>query len=514
MVLSQPLLHLRMTRSEKYPIHLSNSISGQKELLQPLHPGFVGLYVCGPTVYNYVHLGNTRTFLTFDTVTRYLRHLGYTVRYVRNITDVGHLESDADEGEDKIAKKARLEKLEPMEIVKRYTDDFHTVMRQFNILPPSIEPTATGHIVEQIRIVQDLLSRGLAYEVNGSVYFDVRKYNAATNNSYGILSGRNIEELMESGRELDSQDEKRNKIDFALWKKAAPQHIMRWPSPWGEGFPGWHIECTVMSTKYLGETFDIHGGGMDLKFPHHECEIAQATGANGKSPVRYWMHSNMLTVNGQKMSKSLGNSFLPSELFSGNHPLLKKGFSAMTVRFFMLQSHYSSTLDFSNEALEAAEKGFRKLQSALATAKGLVHPGTETGVPELEQALSGLVDGCYLNMSDDFNTAKTLAVLFEMSARINDFKSGNLPLANCSKHAFEQLIGTYCAMMEDVLGLREEVTQDTAVLDGAIRVLIGLRKKARADKNFALSDKIRDDLKAIGVQLKDGKDGEITYSIE
>lgn len=501
-----------MTLSEKFPLSLSNSISGQKERFQPLHPGFVGIYVCGPTVYNYVHLGNARTFLTFDTVTRYLRHLGYQVRYVRNITDVGHLESDADEGEDKIAKKARLEKLEPMEIVKRYTDDFHTVMRQFNILPPSIEPSATGHIVEQIRITEQLIANGLAYEVNGSVYFDVKKYNQS--HHYGILSGRNIEELMESGRELDSQDEKRNKIDFALWKKASHQHIMRWPSPWGEGFPGWHIECTVMSTKYLGETFDIHGGGMDLKFPHHECEIAQATGANGKSPVRYWMHSNMLTVNGQKMSKSLGNSFLPSELFSGNHPLLKKGFSAMTVRFFMLQSHYSSTLDFSNEALEAAEKGFRKLQSALATAKGLHHPGNSTGEAALHEQLHALSDACYQNMSDDFNTAKTLAVLFEMSARINDFKSGNLPLTSCAKEVFDRFLATYRAMMEDVLGLQEEAVQNNALLDGTIQVLIGLRKKARAEKNFALSDKIRDDLKAIGVQLKDGKDGEITYSIE
>jgi cysteinyl-tRNA synthetase len=501
-----------MSLLETFPVFISNSISGQKERFEPLVPGFVGIYVCGPTVYNYVHLGNTRTFLTFDTVTRYFRHLGYRVRYVRNITDVGHLESDADEGEDKIAKKARLEQLEPMEIVKRYTEDFHTVMRQFNILPPSIEPSATGHIVEQIRITQELIAKGLAYEVNGSVYFDVKKYNQS--HHYGILSGRNIEELMESGRDLDSQDEKRNKIDFALWKKASPQHIMRWPSPWGEGFPGWHIECTVMSAKYLGETFDIHGGGMDLKFPHHECEIAQATGANGKSPVRYWMHSNMLTVNGQKMSKSLGNSFLPVELFTGNHPLLKKGFTAMTVRFFMLQSHYSSTLDFSNEALEAAEKGFRKLQSALAIAKTLKHPGDSAGSEELNRHLTALADSCYANMSDDFNTAKTLAVLFEMSARINDFKSGNLIFSQVSADAFNHFIQTYVGMMEDVLGLQEEHTQDNSLLDGTIQVLINLRKKARADKNFPLSDKIRDDLKAIGVQLKDGKDGEITYSIE
>src|SRR5690606_8169466 len=326
----------------------------------------------GPTVYNDVHLGNVRTFLTFDVITRYLRYIGYQVRYVRNITDVGHLENDADEGEDKISKKARLEKLEPMEIVQQYTDGFHEVMRQFNILTPNIEPAATGHILEQIQLIEQLIEKGLAYEVNGSVYFDVTRYNE--DHHYGILSGRNIEEMMDSGRKLDSQDEKRNKTDFALWKKASPSHIMRWPSPWGPGFPGWHIECTVMSTKYLGETFDIHGGGMDLKFPHHECEIAQAVGAYGKQPVRYWMHSNMLTVNGQKMSKSLGNSFLPEELFSGTHPLLEKGFSPMTVRFFMLQSHYSSTLDFSNEALNAAEKGYRKLTQALSILKKLQFP--------------------------------------------------------------------------------------------------------------------------------------------
>jgi cysteinyl-tRNA synthetase len=496
---------------EKYPVAITNSLSGKKERFVPLMPGFVGLYVCGPTVYNYVHLGNVRTFLTFDTVTRYLRHLGYTVRYVRNITDVGHLESDADEGEDKIAKKARLERLEPMEVVKRYTDDFHAVMRQFNILPPSIEPCATGHIVEQIRMTEQLLAAGLAYEVNGSVYFDVKKYNGQ--HHYGILSGRNIDELMESGRELDSQNEKRNKIDFALWKKASPQHLMRWPSPWGEGFPGWHLECSAMSTKYLGTTFDIHGGGMDLKFPHHECEIAQATAAHGVSPVRYWMHSNMLTVNGQKMSKSLGNSFLPSELFSGNHPLLKRGFSPMTVRFFMLQSHYSSTLDFSHDALEAAEKGLRRLQAAAAAAKGLVHPGS-AGAGALDNTLNELVEAAYLQMSDDFNTAKTLAVLFEMCARINDFKSGNAAVSECSQETFSRFVAAYQTFIGDVLGLREESSADNRLLEGVINVLIALRKKARAEKNFALSDKIRDDLKAVGIQLKDGKDGEIEYSIE
>jgi cysteinyl-tRNA synthetase len=502
-----------MKQFEKYPVSLTNSLSGKKELFTPIHAGFVGMYVCGPTVYSNVHLGNVRTFLTFDIVSRYLRFIGYKVRYVRNVTDVGHLENDADEGEDKIAKKARLEKLEPMEVVKQYTEDFHQVMRQFNILPPSIEPSATGHILEQIEITKDLIKKGLAYESNGSVYFNVRKYN--TDHHYGILSGRNIEELMESGRELDNQDEKHEKIDFALWKKASPHHIMRWPSPWGDGFPGWHIECTVMSTKYLGETFDIHGGGMDLKFPHHECEIAQGTAATGKSPVNYWLHSNMLTVNGQKMSKSLGNSFLPRELFEGSHSLLDKGYGAMTVRFFMLQSHYSSTLDFSNEALQAAEKGFKKLTNALTLLKGMEYPATNNSSNQnINKELTELTQACYINMSDDFNSAKTLAVLFEMSARINDMKSGNLLLTSVDAKVFYDFKNTYIGFMETVLGLEEEKGQHDELLDGTVKLLIDLRKKARADKNFSLSDKIRDDLKKIGIQIKDGKDGEMTYTIE
>lgn len=474
--------------------------------------GFVGMYVCGPTVYNFVHLGNVRTFLTFDIVSRYFRALGYKVRYVRNITDVGHLENDSDDGEDKIAKKARLEKLEPMEVVKHYTDNFHEVMRQFNCLPPDIEPTATGHILEQIEITKKLLEAGFAYEVNGSVYFNVRKYNASSH--YGILSGRNIEELMESGRDLDSQDEKHEKIDFALWKKASPAHIMRWNSPWGEGFPGWHIECTVMSTKYLGESFDIHGGGMDLKFPHHECEIAQATAANSKAPVRYWMHSNMLTVNGQKMSKSLGNSFLPSELFSGNHPLLTRGYTPMTVRFFMLQSHYSSTLDFSNEALQAAEKGYRRLGNALKLLEKLNHPGAVNVNEEISKELRLLSESCWSNMSDDFNTAKTLAVLFEMSSRINDMHSGVLPVGTVSADVFNEFRSTYFTMMRDILGFADETSGESGLLEGVISVLIELRKKAKADRNYALSDKIRDDLKAAGIMLKDGKDGSMSFEIE
>jgi cysteinyl-tRNA synthetase len=501
-----------MERFSRFPVQFTNSLSGEKELFKPVNPQNVGMYVCGPTVYSDVHLGNVRTFMTFDIIARYFRFLGFKVRYVRNITDVGHLENDADEGEDKIAKKARLEQLEPMEIVKHYTEGFHEVMRQFNIRPPSIEPSATGHIVEQINIIEKLLKNGFAYEVNGSVYFDVMRYNEQHN--YGILSGRVIEELMESGRKLDSQDEKRNKVDFALWKKASPYHIMRWPSPWSDGFPGWHIECTVMSTKYLGETFDIHGGGMDLKFPHHECEIAQAVGATGKPPVNYWIHSNMLTVNGQKMSKSLGNSFLPRELFAGNHPLLEKGYGAMPVRFFMLQSHYSSTLDFSNEALNAAEKGYKRLINALVTIKKLTYSETKTVNTELSNELKRLIDDCYLNMSDDFNTAKTLAVLFEMSARINDFKSENVLINEVSRETFDAFKQTYIAFMEDVLGLLEEEEHNQELLNGVINVLIELRKKARVDKNFALSDKIRDDLKSLGVQLMDGKNGEMNYTIE
>jgi cysteinyl-tRNA synthetase len=497
---------------EQYPIQFTNSLGGIKEIFKPVNPGHVGIYVCGPTVYSDVHLGNVRTFLSFDVIRRYFQYVGYKVRYVRNITDVGHLENDADEGEDKIAKKARLEQLEPMEVVKHYTEGFHEVMRQFNILPPSIEPPATGHLIEQIEITKKLIEKGLAYEVNGSVYFDVNKYHEE-NNNYGILSGRVIEDLMESGRKLDSQDEKRNKIDFALWKKASPSHIMRWPSPWSDGFPGWHIECTVMSTKYLGETFDIHGGGMDLKFPHHECEIAQAIGANGKHPANYWIHANMLTVNGQKMSKSLGNSFLPRELFAGNHELLDRGYGPMTVRFFMLQSHYSSTLDFSNEALTAAEKGFKKLSNALGILKKLSHDGGSASNVAVENELSKLVDGCFQNMSDDFNTAKTLAVLFEMASRIQDMKAGTLKVNSISASSFEKFKKTYVGIMEDVLGLREEEEHNHELLNGVIQVLIDLRKKAKADRNYALSDKIRDDLKTMGVQLMDEKNGEMSFSI-
>jgi cysteinyl-tRNA synthetase len=389
-------------------LHIYNSLTRQKELFEPLTPPNVGLYVCGPTVYSDVHLGNVRTFLSFDIVYRYLLYLGYKVRYVRNITDVGHLVGDVDEGEDKIAKKARLDQLEPMEIVQKYTNDFHDVMRLFNIISPDIEPTATGHLIDQIEMVKRIIDNGLAYEKNGSVYFDVEKYNE--NNNYGELSGRVIEELRDSGRLLDSQDEKRNKIDFAIWKKAEPSHIMRWPSPWGVGFPGWHLECSVMSTKYLGKTFDIHGGGMDLKFPHHECEIAQSVAADGKAPVRYWMHGGMLNFEGKKMSKSEGNSILPGEMITGNSPLLEQAYSPMTIRFLMLQTHYSSEIDFSNKALQDAEKAYRKIMNALNTLHVLSFEATSID-EALEKKLLEGIHACSDHMNDDFNTAKTIAIL-------------------------------------------------------------------------------------------------------
>jgi len=497
---------------EKYPVSITNSLSGKKELFTPLNPPFVGLYSCGPTVYNEVHLGNLRTFTAFDVVYRYLTHIGYRVRYVRNITDAGHLTNDAGQGVDRIEESAKLEQLEPMEIVQKYTTSFHDVCQVFNILPPSIEPTATGHIVEQIEMVKQILHNGYAYETNGSVYFDVRKFMEKY--KYGELSGRNIDELLEGTRELDRQDEKRNSVDFAIWKAVSPNHIQRWPSPWGEGIPGWHLECSAMGTKYLGKQFDIHGGGMDLKFPHHECEIAQSIGAYGTTPVRYWMHANMLTVNGEKMSKSKGNSFLPRELFTGSHPLLAKAYSPMAVRFFMLQSHYSSTLDFSNDALIASEKGFKKLTNALSALKKITHSGKAAEDTTLSAELNRMIGECYTNMSDDFNTAKTLAVLFEMSAKVNDFKSGKLSTSIVSESTFNDFKNTYITFMENVLGIREEEEHNKELIDGVVKVLIELRKKARVDKNFALSDKIRDDLKSIGVQLMDGKDGEMSYTLD
>jgi cysteinyl-tRNA synthetase len=479
-----------------------NSLTKKKELFEPVNPPFVGMYVCGPTVYSDVHLGNLRTFLSFDIIYRYLKHLGYKVRYVRNITDVGHLESDADEGEDKISKRAKLENLEPMEIVQKYTNDFHQVSARFNLLNPDIEPSATGHIVEQIKMIEDLVKKGLAYEVNGSVYFDVFKYNETE--KYGILSGRVLEDLISGSRELDGQEEKRNPIDFALWKKASPAHIMRWDSPWGSGFPGWHLECSVMSSKYLGETFDIHGGGMDLKFPHHECEIAQSVGAHGKQPVKYWLHTNMLTVNGQKMSKSLGNSFLPEELFTGSHPLLSEAFSPMTVRFFMFQSHYSSTLDFSNEALKAAAKGYKKLINGLVLAKGMVYVPEEgvTVDDQLTTQIDGIIENCYRALNDDFNTAKAIAQLFNLLKKINSISTKSLKPAEIGEQAFTKMIETYRSLVEDVLGFKEEKPEN---IDGLIDILLDIYRKAKESKDYEKVDEIRASLKKYGIVLKDMK---------
>ena len=478
-----------------------NTLTREKEEFVPRNAPHVGMYVCGPTVYSDVHLGNARTFMSFDIIYRYLTHIGYKVRYVRNITDVGHLVGDVDEGEDKIAKKARLEKLEPMEIVQRYTNDFHDVMADFNARPPSIEPTATGHIIEQIELVQKLIEKGLGYEVNGSVYFDVEKYSKTEN--YGELSGRKIDELLSNTRDLDGQNDKRSPLDFALWKKASPEHIMRWNSPWGEGFPGWHLECSIMSTKYLGDTFDIHGGGMDLKFPHHECEIAQCKGANdGKSQAKYWLHTNMLTVNGTKMSKSLNNSFLPRELFAGDHELLDQGYSPMTVRFFMLQTHYSSTLDFSNDALKAAEKGYKKLMNALRNLSKLTHEKGETN-SSLEEMLNKQLDSLYFGMNDDFNTAKTVASLFNLTKQINKFYLGQQLTSEISKDTFDRLVTLFNAFIKDVLGLKEEKPGN---YEGFLELILADYKEAKEAKNYEKVDKIRANLKAEGILIKDMKD--------
>ncbi len=480
-----------------------NSLTKKKEEFNPIDPPFVGMYVCGPTVYSDVHLGNVRTFLSFDVIYRYLKYLGYRVRYVRNITDVGHLEQDADAGEDKIGKKARLEHLEPMEIVQRYTNGFHRVMDTFNILNPDIEPSATGHIIEQIELTEKLLNKGLAYEVNGSVYFDIEKYNESY--QYGILSGRVLEELIAGMRELEGQEEKRNPADFALWKRADERHIMRWRSPWGEGFPGWHIECSVMSTKYLGEQFDIHGGGMDLKFPHHDCEIAQSVGATGKQPVKYWLHTNMLTVNGQKMSKSLGNSFLPEELFTGSHELLERPYSPMTVRFFMLQSHYSSTLDFSNEALQAAARGYKKLMNGLKLCRTMEYR-EEEGVTQDEKVKSQveqIIENCHRAMNDDFNTAQTIAHLFNLLKKINSLSTGNLKYSVLGPDLFQKMISTYVTYVKDVLGLKEEKPDD---LEGILGIIIDMYSEAKKIKDYEKVDKIRAALKNYGIVLKDMKD--------
>tara|TARA_R110002124_G_scaffold131910_2_gene294430 strand:- start:67109 stop:68593 length:1485 start_codon:yes stop_codon:yes gene_type:complete len=488
-----------MNLFEKQDLYIYNSLSKKKEKFIPIHDGAVGMYVCGPTVYSNVHMGNCRTFLSFDLVFRYLKHLGYKVRYVRNITDAGHLENDGESGDDPILKKARIEQMEPMEVVQKYTVDFHDTMAKFNAFPPSIEPTATGHIIEQINIVKTILDEGYAYEKNGSVYFDVNKFNE--DHEYGKLSGRNLEDMITNTRELAGQSEKKNPQDFALWKKAEPQHIMRWPSPWSDGFPGWHLECTAMSTKYLGNQFDIHGGGMDLKFPHHECEIAQAEASNKQSPVNVWMHANMLTLNGKKMSKSTGNNILPEELFSGNNNILSKAFSPTVAKFFMFQAHYRSILDFSNDALVASEKGFNRLMDAYRSLEGLsVEKTSSFDVNSWKQS-------CYDAMNDDFNSPILIAQLFEAAKFINGIKDGNETI---SKGDLELLRKTMHDFIFDVLGLIDiasEGNNDTDKLTGTIELLIQLRDKARANKDFATSDQIRDQLLEVGIQLKDGKEG-------
>ena len=480
------------------PLILYNTLTRKKEEFKPINPPFVGLYVCGPTVYSDVHLGNCRTFISFDLIYRYLLHLGYKVRYVRNITDAGHLEGDHDEGDDKFAKKAKLEKLEPMEIVQKYSLGFHEIMSIFNTLPPSIEPTATGHICEQIEMIKEIINKDLAYEIKGNVYFDVEKYNKLFN--YGQLTNRKLEELLDGTRALIGQDEKRGRLDFALWIKAKPETIMRWPSPWGQGFPGWHIECSAMSKKYLGETFDIHGGGMDLQATHHTNEIAQSQACFNKNPANYWMHTNMLTVNGVRMSKSAGNGFLPKELFTGNHPLLEKGYAPMAVKFFMLQTHYRSPLDFSNEALQASEKGFLRLMEGYSTLNYL-KADTLSNENIIELQLK-----CYAAMNDDFNTSVLIAHLFDALKIIN---SANDKKTKLTQDDIDLLKTIYQDFVFDVLGLKNEKTDSktSEALSKVMELIIDIRAKVKADKNFELSDNIRDKLIDAGIQIKDTKEG-------
>ena len=481
-------------------LYITNSLSRKKELFEPINPPHVGLYVCGPTVYGAPHLGHARPYITFDVLSRYLTFIGYKVRYVRNITDVGHLENDADEGEDKIAKKARLEQLEPMEVVELYTQQFHEAMRMLNNRPVSIEPRASGHIIEQVEMIKKIMDNGFAYESNGSVYFDVVKY--ARSENYGELSGRVIEELMAGAgnerRELEGQDEKRNAVDFALWKKAQPEHIMRWPSPWSDGFPGWHIECSAMSAKYLGETFDIHGGGMDLLFPHHEAEIAQSRGCNNKAPVKYWMHNNMITINGQKMGKSLGNFINLEQFFTGNHPKLTQAYSPGTIRFFILQAHYRSTLDFSNEALQAAEKAMQKIMSAYDTLSKLKAGENSTS------NVHALRAKCFDAMNDDLNTAIVISHLFEVVRIVNSVYAGTEQLTAKDIEAVKQLFDDFAF---GILGLKNENKGEGTDVEGLMQIIIDLRADVRARKDFAASDKIRDALAKLGIRIKDEKNG-------
>lgn len=487
-----------MQEKTSQPLVIFNTLTRAKERFQPINPPFVGMYVCGPTVYSDVHLGNCRTFISFDLIYRYLLHLGYKVRYVRNITDAGHLEGDRDEGDDKFAKRAKLEQLEPMEIVQKYTLGFHDILRTFNTLPPSIEPTATGHIGEQIEMIKEILASGLAYEVDGTVYFDVEKYSK--DYDYGILTNRKLEDLMEGTRELGGQDEKRGRLDFALWIKAKPETLMQWNSPWGWGFPGWHIECSAMSTKYLGETFDIHGGGMDLQATHHTNEIAQSQACSHTAPVKYWVHTNMLTVNGARMSKTAGNGFLPKELFTGDHPLLERGYSPMTVRFFMAQSHYRSTLDFSNEALQASEKGYKRLMEGVSRLDK-IEPSATSSVNIAE-----LWENCYAAMNDDFNSPVLVSHLFDAVRIINSVADKTETVSAPDLESLKKLMQTF---VFDVLGLIDESQANAGgeVISGLMNLIIDIRKSARENKDWTTSDKIRDQLKAAGVEIKDTKDG-------
>ncbi len=480
-------------------LKIFNTLSREKEIFKPINPPHVGLYVCGPTVYGDAHLGHARPAITFDILFRYLSHLGYKVRYVRNITDVGHLENDADEGEDKIAKKARLEQMEPMEVVQYFTSRYHDAMHLLNVKDPSIEPRASGHIIEQLQLVDTLLEKGYAYESEGSVYFDVERYHKDYN--YGKLSGRVLEELFSTTRELEGQSGKKNSFDFALWKKASPTHIMRWPSRFSDGFPGWHLECTAMSTRYLGEQFDIHGGGMDLLFPHHECEIAQATAANGQGPARYWMHNNMITINGQKMGKSLGNFITLDEFFSGSHKLLDQAYSPMTIRFFILQAHYRSTVDFSNDALRAADKGVKRLLDAVA-AIDRIRPGGNS-----DYDVASFRKDCYTALNDDLNTPILIAHLFDAVKAINSAVDGKLSFTAEDLALFRELIHT---MVFDILGLKSEEAasgKSTETIEGLMDLLLELRKAARSNKDWATSDMIRDKLADLGIVVRDGKDG-------
>jgi cysteinyl-tRNA synthetase len=503
-------------------LKVHNSYTRQKEVFSPITPGHVGMYVCGPTVSGESHLGHARPFITFDFIYRYLLHLGYKVRYVRNITDAGHFEEEGREAEDKIAEKAKLEKLEPMELVQKYTNLFHWAMHEFNNLDPSIEPTATGHIVEQIGMIETIIREGYAYVVNGSVYFDVKKY--AAHYPYGKLSGRVLDDLLETTRDLDGQEEKRNRQDFALWKAAPPEHIMRWQSPWSDGFPGWHIECSAMSTKYLGEEFDIHGGGMDLQFPHHESEIAQSTICNKHIPARYWLHNNMITLNGRKMGKSYGNQIRLTELFTGTHPVLTQAYSPMTIRFFILQTHYRSTLDFSNDALQAAEKGLKRLWEAYELLKKLT--AGEIGLekvtgngspvtaadPVLDDHVRKLLFELDEFMNDDFNTAKVLANVFELVPVINSLKGGQINRDAISPDTLMLMKRYFTDYLENILGLKGESAGDDQKLTGVMELLIDIRKDARSRKDYATSDKIRKQLLELGIVLKDEKDGGVSYT--